>query len=440
MASQSGGQKTGIPTFRIESPSTNSYAAAAAIRREQGIVLDCIEGLNLTDYTCAIGDLVNKNNVLCASRISNNRICVYVATKELVNQTTANHEFITINEHKVNLRPLVSRNKRIIFSNVSPELPNYVLEKVLTELKINPASTITTLRAGINKEGYNHVLSFRRQIYVKPEDVEKIPETFRINFDNMDYYIFASTEVLKCFICKIEGHLARNCPNTDISNNRIIDSQKPEQNHTPEENMRDGNVPKLHETIDTTLLDTPPLQSQKTDNKRTRSVVSSNESQNEETFNSTQTNTKKLTNPNKRNKNETENHRELIEANTQNNSRRPETEENITEDETDKKLRNIKDYLNKGITLLNYDQFKNFLESSKGIRNPINIISQYTDNTEAFIKFLETDIYPNVRNTSIKKRCTTIINKINDIKQNKTPQSTPQNTPGNSDSETEIET
>ena len=89
--------------------------------------------------------------------------------------------------------------------------------------------------------------------------------------------------------------------------------------------------------------------------------------------NSTQTNTKK-TSPNKRNKTETENHIELMEVNTQNISGIPEKEGNITEDDADKKLKNIKDYLNKGITLLNYDQFKNFLESSKGIRNLINII------------------------------------------------------------------
>ena len=103
MASHSGGRYAtkDIPTFIIDTPSNNSYAApaatAAAVKHKQGIVLDCIEGLNLTNYTCAIGDLVDKKNVLSASTISNNSICVYVATKKLVNQITGNQDHILMN-------------------------------------------------------------------------------------------------------------------------------------------------------------------------------------------------------------------------------------------------------------------------------------------------------------------------------------------------------
>ena len=66
-------------------------------KRNQGIVMDCIEGLNLTDYTCAVGDIVEPKNVIYSSRISNNRVCLYLKTKELVDAITDKYEFLVIN-------------------------------------------------------------------------------------------------------------------------------------------------------------------------------------------------------------------------------------------------------------------------------------------------------------------------------------------------------
>ena len=97
----------------------------------------------------------------------------------------------------------------------------------------------------------------------------------------------------------------------------------------------------------------------------------------------------------------------------------------------DKKLRNIKEYLNKADTLLNYIQFKSLMENIKGTKNPIDIIQQYTQDIDAFTKFLNEDIYPNVRNRSIKHSCSLIIKSLT----NPTNFSTPQNTPDNSDIE-----
>ena len=86
------------------------------------------------------------------------------------------------------------------------------------------------LRAIIANEFYNRVGCFRRVTYVKPEDVAKIPEIFKINFNNLNYFIYASTKTLKSFICKLEGHLAKNCRITDnvnsnVSNIQIVDCQ-----------------------------------------------------------------------------------------------------------------------------------------------------------------------------------------------------------------------
>ena len=70
-----------VPSFDIDTPTITSYSDIAqksqTPKRDQAIVLDCAEGLNLTDYACAIGELIKSENVLGASRISSNRVCVY---------------------------------------------------------------------------------------------------------------------------------------------------------------------------------------------------------------------------------------------------------------------------------------------------------------------------------------------------------------------------
>ena len=66
----------------------------------QGLIMDCVEGLTLTDYTVAIGDIVKPINVLFASKISNKRICLHLKSKELVDELTEKYENVKIGEHK----------------------------------------------------------------------------------------------------------------------------------------------------------------------------------------------------------------------------------------------------------------------------------------------------------------------------------------------------
>ena len=89
-----------VPTFTIDTSNTSYLAITQknlTPKRDQAILLDCAEGLTLIDYASAIGELVNNQNLLCASRISNNRVCIYVSSKE-ANQITENREYIVIND------------------------------------------------------------------------------------------------------------------------------------------------------------------------------------------------------------------------------------------------------------------------------------------------------------------------------------------------------
>ena len=99
----------------------------------------------------------------------------------------------------------------------------------------------------------------------------------------------------------------------------------------------------------------------------------------------------------------------------------------VVEDELDKKLLTIKNYLNKTNVLLNYVQFKILLENTYKVKNPIEIIKQYTDDLEKFTTFITEDVYPNVRNASIKQRCTRLLNSIKGSNSIRTPSQTPTN-------------
>ena len=87
-------------------------------------MIDCVEGLNLTDYTCAVGDIVKPMNVIYSTRISNNRVSVYLSSNKLLENFTDQYKELQIGEKKVNVRPLVSKAQRVIFSNVAPPIPH----------------------------------------------------------------------------------------------------------------------------------------------------------------------------------------------------------------------------------------------------------------------------------------------------------------------------
>jgi len=63
----------------------------------------------------------------------------------------------------------------MVISNVCPSIPNYVILNALKNINVIPVSDIAYLKAGINIEGYEHILSFRRQMFIKHEDTTNLP-------------------------------------------------------------------------------------------------------------------------------------------------------------------------------------------------------------------------------------------------------------------------
>jgi hypothetical protein len=76
---------------------------------------------------------------------------------------------IKINDQLIHIRRLVNQAKRIVISNVCSSIPNLVIEDSLKQIDIIPTSQINYQKAGIKIEGYEHIMSFRRQMYIKYE-------------------------------------------------------------------------------------------------------------------------------------------------------------------------------------------------------------------------------------------------------------------------------
>nr|CAI5843031.1 unnamed protein product [Callosobruchus analis] len=60
---------------------------------------------------------------------------------------------------------------------------------------------------------YSHILSFRRQVYIEPNQSSiNLPESLEIIHDAVTYRIFLSLDSHKCFKCNRQGHIASQCP------------------------------------------------------------------------------------------------------------------------------------------------------------------------------------------------------------------------------------
>ncbi|KAL1506207.1 hypothetical protein ABEB36_005609 [Hypothenemus hampei] len=190
-------------------------------KKDQAIVFHAEDDLKLLDYVKAVGDLIGPKKITFASRISNNRICIYLITKEIVDHIISTQATISVGGKDLTVRRLISPSKRIIISNISPSIPHDIIELALKDLGLNLTSPIMFLKASIPGEEYGHILSFRRQVFVlPPSDGFQIQTSLLVTHDGTEHRVFISTDRMECFICKETGHIAANCTNspTNISN------------------------------------------------------------------------------------------------------------------------------------------------------------------------------------------------------------------------------
>jgi hypothetical protein len=179
--------------------------------REQALVLNSIDGIPQKEYIMAIGKIVSPKNILFGSRISNNSFCIFLSNKIILDNLMETHQTISINEHVIQIRRLINPAKRIVISNVCPSISNQVILDHLKKSNITPIFQLTYLKAGITNEGYEHILNFRRPMFIKHEDAPSIPGSLLINDNDSQYRIFFTDDRITCFNCKAIGHTSLTC-------------------------------------------------------------------------------------------------------------------------------------------------------------------------------------------------------------------------------------
>jgi len=240
-------------------------------KRDQAIIFNTIQDVPQIEYIKAFSQLTHPNNIKFASRISNNRFCIYFASKNIVEQIISKQPYIIINNTEISYRRLINPAKRIIISNVQPVIPHDIIAKAINNLSITMVSPITFMKAGFSNDEFGHIGSFRRQMYIHPEHSNKIPGSILIQYDQTEYRIFFADDTVTCYLCKQTGHTSNHCKN--IIENKAESEHFNNTNDNQVRNDTDHNEQIIQDTVgDSTHTETSVENIIKETNTITRST------------------------------------------------------------------------------------------------------------------------------------------------------------------------
>ncbi|XP_076377888.1 uncharacterized protein LOC143259457 [Megalopta genalis] len=231
------GQENG-PSGSGSIPSS-SYASVIQTcfpTKEQAIVLDALEDISVKEYIVAIGRIINPGNIRFASRIADNKICVYLSSKSVADKIVTEKLNVEVRGRPLSIRPLTAKAKHIVLSNVCPVIPHLEIESAFKKIGIRLLSPISFIKAGFTESGFTRILSFRRQVHIHPDDENKLPGHLRVNFENTGYWISVSANKQKCSLCKNEGHTAEQCRKLSNDRSNSNDSSLSRVDQTVSEN------------------------------------------------------------------------------------------------------------------------------------------------------------------------------------------------------------
>lgn len=138
--------------------------------KEHAIIFSTVDGLRLQDYLIPLGNIVQPKSIF-SSRLSNNRICMYLSSKNNVENFMNNHGSIQIHGQTLRARRLITPAERLVLSNVCPTIPHEVIHRELEKLGLTMVSPITFLKISASLPEYSHILGFRRTVYVSPHNI-----------------------------------------------------------------------------------------------------------------------------------------------------------------------------------------------------------------------------------------------------------------------------
>lgn len=361
---------------------------------EQAIMFDHVEGSQIRDYMLAIYKLVGgAQNIIAASRVSGGRVIIYLASTEIVNGFQETHGGFPFGENFIRTRRLKSPAKKIILSNVSPEIPNSELEKVLTsKLNLSLASPINLLRAFPKDDLFSHIICWRRQVYIQTsEEKPSLPSFVSFEYADHTYRIYINSDELTCFKCGNRGHKAEDCQDE------------------PEAGVNNSMQPIIHAgmTLLPSITDFPPLKPKQAKAKLPPTPAAAQQKRGASTIdsvddadNSSDTNLP----PNAETNRQVHKKTKVENTNVEINKSPP----FLSEADTEKVGKIINDLkTSKAIHhSIKAEEFVEFLASTRGSKNKTELARSFTENMEHLLLILD-EIKPEV-DKNVKKTITAL--------------------------------
>lgn len=409
--------QTNIPTTSNQQ-CNNTYARITSTppvttfpKRNQAIVINVIENLRLPDYIKAIGSIVQPRNILFASRISNNRVCIYLSSVDLVDRLVEHHSSIKIEDYELNIRRLITPARRLILSNVSPNIPHIILERALTELKVQMQTPISFLKATYISDDYNHIMSFRRQLYIHPDDNLQLPPSITVDYEDTSYRIFLGYDDVVCFLCKEKGHITKQCPKqhqqTTNTEKALSSVEHDTPSTTPNESSFSQSSTELRQTVPTAMdAEMSQIFADIVNSSKKRSATTiDNGSVGDLVLTQVESETATEDSPNKT----------PLFATPKQISQPPKKPKisdppSPSAPTTMEMLEPARSHF-KETNTITFKLLTDFLDNARGTTDLFGLASTYTNNISDLVECLR-GIYPHLTHRSIKSRCTRAINKL----------------------------
>ena len=405
MASGNRGHSSQVTQSSPQTTVPKTYANAMRPKNDQAIVIESIPDCTNDDYLDGLEQLVSISEITCISKISGSRVVVFLNNHSLVEQLK--DKTVKVKSYSLNIRPYIENNKRVVISNISPVIPNEIVLDTLKKVDIIPVSQISNIRAGLHKPGRSHIISYRRQMYIKQTDESKIPESVQINYDGTTYWIYMSTDSTNCFICKQSGHVAKLCPQAMDSFPVLTQSYDTESQPIIKENIDNNYQDKNKENSNLATKRPPPSS---TTSERTQDP----DKQKINFIPNTQSvSLQKILTPDEANKNTEFKKPAHKKRRTNMDTIQNETITIEKKKQLERSLLAIKQQIDTDSAKYNltFDDLKNFLENSHGQHDVIKIAENITTDTKNLVNAMN-EVYEHLNDKSMKSRFTRLKKKL----------------------------
>lgn len=138
-------------TVDKNTPQVKSFAETTASnthsKTNQAIGLTTVDGIKQIEYLTAISKFTAPSIIISASRISNNRFCIFLNNQSNADNLVKNAPKLYINDKEISVRKLLNPSKRIVLSNVYPIIPNESIINSLQGIGIRTTSNIFSIKS-----------------------------------------------------------------------------------------------------------------------------------------------------------------------------------------------------------------------------------------------------------------------------------------------------